>query len=209
MRFRCRRTALRRSFISERTTSLIASRAPSTYSRTEPVMSSIGIASMRSSPRSRAARYPRADRSPAQRAPFRPRFAIQRAPGSACFPAQRAPSSPASAAHLAPLPVAASTGEMGRRPPGPTRNIRVMTAPTAAPRRAAVRRSYCCSRSSAEFVSRTDARVRLLPLGVVFNVSSIQVLLRYECFVNSCAHAANRRCSGDERSLCFFLHDCE
>ena len=183
---------MRRSVISARTTSLIASRAPSTYSRTESVMSSTGIASIRSSPRSRAARYPRADCSPAQRAPSRPRSAIHLAPGAARSPAQRAPSSPASAASFAPLPAPRTIGEMGLRPLGPVRKISVTTAPTAAPIRAAVSRSNCCSRSSSEFVSRTDARARLLPLGVSFNVSAIQILLLFECFVDSSLYAANR-----------------
>src|SRR5688500_19817366 len=82
-----------------------------------------------------------------------------------------------------------------------------MTAPAAAPRRAAVSRSNCCSRSSSGFVSRTDARARLLPLGLSLNVSAIQVILPFECFMNSSAHTAQRGGGGDERSFRFLLND--
>src|SRR5512141_2554757 len=173
----------------------MASRAPSTYSRTDSATSSTGRESISSSPRSRATRYPFADRSPAQRAA-----------GVARSPAQRAPSSPARAAHFAPLPVAERSGPIGRRPLGPDRNISVTTAPTAAPRSAAVRRSNCCSRPSSVFVSRTDARARLLPLGAAFNVSGIQLLLLIKCFMNSGAHSTQRGCGSHERPFGLFLN---
>ena len=96
-------------------------------------------------------------------------------PGAARSPAHRAPSSPASPAQLrAPARVRSITGPIGRRPLGPVRNSSVTAAPTAAPSSAAVSRSNCCSRSSLRVRSRgADARARLLPPRLAFNVSAI------------------------------------
>src|ERR1700686_4486360 len=207
MRLRCRRTALRRSSSSSFTTSLIVSRAVSTYSRTCSTTSSTGIRSTSSSPRSTAVRNPRLARGPAHRAPSIARSPAHLAPSSPRLPAHFAPSIPAKPARAAPRPAYRTSGPTGRRPEGPRRSRSVIPAPTAAPIIAAVSRSYCCSRSSSSS-SGPDSRARFLPtVGSVFVVVPIVPVLLVKCLIDSRLHAANRRRGRHERRFRLLLHD--
>src|SRR5437763_6042616 len=207
MRLRCRRTAFRRSFSSSFTTSLIASRAVSTYSRTCSTTSSTGIRSTTSLPRSTAVRKPRLARGAAQRAPSIARSPAHRALSSPRPPAHFAPSRPARPASAAPLPAYRMNGPTGRRPDGPRRSSRVIPAPTAAPIRAAVNRSYCCSRSSSPSISGSDARARFLPtVGSGFVVVPIGPILLVKCLIDPCLHTANGGGGRHECGLRFLLH---
>src|ERR1700736_3523306 len=101
-------------------------------------------------------------------------------------------------------------GPTGRLPDGPRRSKSVIPAPTAAPMRAAVRRSYCCSRSSSSSISGSDARARFLPaVGSAFVVVPIEQILLVKCLIDSRLHSANGRRSRDERRFRFFLHHIE
>src|SRR2546429_3364768 len=101
-------------------------------------------------------------------------------------------------------------GPTGRPPDGPRRRSNVIPAPTAAPIRAAVSRSYCCSRSSSSSMSGSDARARFLPtVGSGFVVVPIAPLLLVKCLINSGSHSANRRRSSYESRFRFLLHDFE
>src|SRR6266550_2647695 len=73
---------------------------------------------------------------------------------------------------------------------------------------AAVRRSYCCSRSSSSSISGSDARARFLPtVGSVFVVVPIAPVLLVKCLIDSRLHASDRRRSRHERRLRLFLND--
>src|SRR4029077_2120223 len=208
MRLRCRRTAFLRSFSSSCTTSLIAPRAVSTYSRTCSTTSSTGIRSTSSPPASTAVLNPRLARGAAQRAPSTARSPAHLAPSSPRLPAHFAPSIPANPASAAPRPAYRTSGPTGRRPEGPRRRRSVIPAPTAAPIIAAVSRSYCCSRSSSSSVSGPDSRARFLPtVGSVFVVVPIVPVLLVKCLIDSRLHAANGRRSCHEGRLGLLLYD--
>src|ERR1700694_1395592 len=164
--------------------------------------------SIRSSPRSTALLKPRFARGPAQRAPSAARSPAHRAPSIPRPPAHFAPWNPARPASAAPRPAYRTRGPTGRLPDGPRLSRSVMPAPTAAPMRAAVRRSYCCSRSSSPSISGSDARARLLPVvGSGFVVVPIEQILLVKCLIDSRLHSANGRRSRHERRLRFFLHN--
>src|SRR3954462_14513000 len=173
-------------------------------------MSSTGIRSTSSPPRSIAVLNPRLARGAAQRAPSMARSPAQRAPWSPRSPAHLAPPRPAIPASAAPRPAYRTNGPTGRRPDGPRLSRRVTPAPTAAPINAAVSRSYCCSRSSSSSISGSDSRARFLPtVGSAFVVVPIDPLLLVKCLIDSRPHAANRRCRRHERRLRFLLHHLE
>jgi hypothetical protein len=135
-RFRCRRTARRRSFNSASTASSIASRARPKYSdmwsRYSETWSRISSRGMRS-----------------QTSP--PRRAVQRAPATPARAALRP-------AHAAPRLTPLIMGDTGRRPVGPRRNMNVSPAPRVMPMMAAVSRSYSASRLSSPPRARTETR---------------------------------------------------
>src|SRR2546423_6148774 len=75
---------------------------------------------------------------------------------------------------------------------------------------AAVRRSYCCSRSSSNSVSGSDARARFLPtVGSAFVVVPICPILLVKCLVYSFLDAANRRGGRNKCPLGFLLYQLE
>src|SRR3979411_2015062 len=76
--------------------------------------------------------------------------------------------------------------------------------------RAAVSRSYCCSRSSSTSISGSDARARFLPaVGSAFVVVPIEQILLVKCLIDPYLHSANGRRRRNERRFRLFLHHIE